>query len=84
VRTASRAFERLVDHLRGRRESGCDAFAIQHVQAPDDAERLAEAGRDIYRRDPEVVSEIGPVIGTHTGPGLLGCAGLRTALLGPL
>jgi DegV family protein with EDD domain len=84
VRTASRAFERLVDHLRQRRESGCDAFAIQHVQAPDTAERLAEAGREIYRRDPELVSEIGPVIGTHTGPGLLGCAGLRVELLGPV
>jgi DegV family protein with EDD domain len=84
VRTASRAFERLVDHLRQRRENGCDAFAIQHVQAPDTAARLAEAGREIYRRDPELVSEIGPVIGTHTGPGLLGCAGLRTELLGPL
>jgi DegV family protein with EDD domain len=84
VRTGSRAFERLVDHLRQRRESGCDAFAIQHVQAPEEAERLAEAGRDVYRRDPELISEIGPVIGTHTGPGLLGCAGLRTDLLGPL
>ena len=84
VRTGSRAFERLVDHLRQRRESGCDAFAIQHVQAPDEAERLAEAGREIYRRDPELISEIGPVIGTHTGPGLLGCAGLRTELLGRL
>jgi fatty acid-binding protein DegV len=31
-----------------------------------------------------MISEIGPVIGTHTGPGLLGTAGLRTALLGPL
>jgi DegV family protein with EDD domain len=84
VRTGSRAFERLVDHLRRRSESGCDAFAIQHVQALDEAERLAEAGREIYRRDPELISEIGPVIGTHTGPGLLGCAGLRTDLLGPL
>jgi DegV family protein with EDD domain len=84
VRTSSRAFERLTDHLRRRRESGCDAFAVQHVQAPEEADRLAEAGREIYRRDPELISEIGPVIGTHTGPGLLGCAGLRTELLGPI
>jgi DegV family protein with EDD domain len=84
VRTAGRAFERLVAHLEQRRENGCDAFAIQHIQAPAEAERLAERGREIYGRDPEMVSEIGPVIGTHTGPGLLGCAGLRTALLGPL
>jgi len=84
VRTAGRAFERLVAHLEQRREDGCDAFAIQHIQAPDQAERLAERGREIYDRDPELISEIGPVIGTHTGPGILGVAGLRTALLGPM
>src|SRR3954452_24450498 len=33
VRTAGRAFERLVAHLEVRREDGCDGFAIQHVQA---------------------------------------------------
>ncbi|MDA0170376.1 DegV family protein [Solirubrobacter taibaiensis] len=84
VRTAGRAFERLVAHLEQRHENGCDAFAIQHVQAAADAERLAERGREIYGRDPEMVSEIGPVIGTHIGPGILGVAGLRTELLGPM
>ena len=33
VRTASRAFERLVAHLEQRREDGCDGFVVQHVQA---------------------------------------------------
>jgi fatty acid-binding protein DegV len=84
VRTAGRAFERLVAHLEQRRENGCDWFAIQHIQAPAEAERLAERGREIYGRDPELLSEIGPVIGTHTGPGVLGVAGLRSDLLGPM
>ena len=83
VRTAGRALERLVAHLEARREDGCDAFAVQHIQAPAEAERLAERGREIYGRDPELLSEIGPVIGTHIGPGVLGVAGLRTELLGP-
>jgi DegV family protein with EDD domain len=83
VRTASRAFERLVAHLEERRADGCDGFAIQHVQALPDAERLAGRGREIYGRDPELISEIGPVIGTHTGPGILGVTGLRRDLLGP-
>jgi DegV family protein with EDD domain len=82
VRTASRAFERLVTHLEQRREDGCDGFAIQHIQALPEAERLAERGRAIYGRDPELISEIGPVIGTHTGPGILGVTGLRRDLLG--
>jgi DegV family protein with EDD domain len=84
VRTAGRAFERLVDHLVERKESGCDAFAVAHTNALETAERLVERGREIYGRDPEIFSEIGPVIGTHTGPGLLGVAGLRTDLLGPV
>jgi DegV family protein with EDD domain len=83
VRTASRAFERLVAHLEQRREDGCDGFAVQHVQALPEAERMAERGREIYGRDPELISEIGPVIGTHTGPGILGVTGLKTELLGP-
>ena len=84
VRTAGRAFERLVAHLEQRRDDGCDGFAIQHIQARSEAERLAERGRAIYGRDPELISEIGPVIGTHTGPGILGVTGLKTSLLGPL
>jgi DegV family protein with EDD domain len=84
VRTATRAFERLVDHLQQRRDDGCDQFAVQHTNAPDVADRLAEAGREIYGNDPVIQSEIGPVIGTHTGPGLLGVAGLRSDLLGPV
>jgi DegV family protein with EDD domain len=84
VRTAGRAFERLITHLEQRRAEGCDAFAVQHIQAPAEAERLVERGREIFGRDPELLSEIGPVIGTHTGPGVLGVAGLRTALLGPV
>jgi DegV family protein with EDD domain len=84
VRTAGRAFDRLADHLEKRKQDGCDAFAIAHTNARDVAERLAERGRAIYGRDPEIFSEIGPVIGTHVGPGLLGVAGLRTSLLGPV
>jgi DegV family protein with EDD domain len=83
VRTASRAFERLVEHLEERRAQGCDAFAVQHIRDPERAQRLVERGRTIYGRDPLFVSEIGPVIGTHVGPGLLGAAGVRSALLEP-
>jgi DegV family protein with EDD domain len=84
VRTSGRAVERLLRELRERREAGCDVFFVQHVQAPDVAARVADAGREIYGRDPEFISELGPVIGTHTGPGLIGVAALRTDLLGPV
>jgi len=84
VRTAGRAFQRLVQELRDQRAAGADVFFVQHVQAPDVAARMVEAGREIYGRGPEFVSEIGPVIGTHTGPGLVGVMGLPSDLLGPV
>jgi fatty acid kinase fatty acid binding subunit len=84
VRTSGRAFARMVDHLRERRDSGCDVFFVQHIRAADEAARLAERGRELYGRGPEFVAEVGPVIGAHVGPGLLGVSGLPSALLGPV
>ena len=83
VRTSKRAFERLVDYLRSRHDDGADAWAVQHIQAHEEAARLVDRGREIYGTDPEFVSEIGPVVGTHVGPGLLGVCGAPRALLGP-
>ena len=34
VRTSKRAFERMVDLLRPRKEDGADAWMVQHIQAP--------------------------------------------------
>jgi DegV family protein with EDD domain len=81
VRTSGRAFERMVDFLRARYEDGCDAWVVQHIQAPDQAQALAARGREIFGKDPMFVSEIGPVIGTHVGPGLLGVGGIPSRLL---
>lgn len=72
VRTSGRAFERMVDYLRTRHGDGADGWVVQHIQAPQECARLVERGREIYGTDPVFVSEIGPVIGTHVGPGLLG------------
>jgi DegV family protein with EDD domain len=82
VRTAGRAFERMIAHLTTLRDEGADVFFIQHIQAPEVAGRLAERGRELYGRPPEFVSEIGPVIGAHVGPGLFGVTALRGSVLG--
>ena len=84
VRTWGRAFERMVDHLQSLRDDGADRFYVQHIQAPDQAEKLAQRGEAIYGRPPDIVSEMGPVIGTHAGPGLIGVTALRGELVGPL
>jgi fatty acid-binding protein DegV len=45
------------------------------------AARLVERGREIFGSEPLVLSEIGPVIGTHVGPGLLGAGGIPSSFL---
>jgi DegV family protein with EDD domain len=82
VRTRRRAFERMVDFARERHGDGADAWVVQHIQDPESARRLVDEGRQIFGCEPLFVSEIGPVIGAHVGPGLLGTGGLPAELLG--
>jgi DegV family protein with EDD domain len=82
VRTSRRAFERMVDHLRARQADGADAWVVQHIRAPDVAAQLVERGREIFACEPAFVSEVGPVIGAHVGPGLVGVGGIPRAMLG--
>ena len=84
VRTSNRAVERLIELLRERKDEGCDRFVIQHIQDPERAAKLVDAGREIYGSEPLFVSEIGPVIGAHAGPGLLGVTAIPSQLLGDL
>jgi fatty acid kinase fatty acid binding subunit len=79
VRTSRRAFERMVDLLRTCKDAGADAWMVQHIQAPAEAGKLAARGTEIFGHEPLVVSEIGPVIGTHVGPGLLGAGGIPSS-----
>jgi DegV family protein with EDD domain len=81
VRTSGRAFERMVEYMRSRHDDGADGWVVQHIQAPDVVERLLERGRDLFASEPVFVSEIGPVIGAHVGPGLVGVGGLPRSLL---
>jgi DegV family protein with EDD domain len=81
VRTSRKAFERLVKLAETMKADGVDGWVVQHTQLPDQAAALVERGREIFGTDPVFVSEIGPVIGTHIGPGLLGVGGVPRALL---
>jgi fatty acid-binding protein DegV len=72
VRTSSRMFERLVEYAHGCAESGADAWSAQHINAPDQCDALIERCAEVYGSQPTIVSEIGPVLSAHTGPGLLG------------
>ncbi len=81
VRTRRRVFERLVKYSEELKEAGRDAWVVQPIQDPENAQRLVERCREVMGTDPLFVSEIGPVIGAHTGPGLLGVGGLPSEYL---
>ncbi|MFI5688504.1 DegV family protein [Streptomyces sp. NPDC051636] len=73
VRTASKAIARLEEIAADRAGSAEVDIAVHHLAAPDRASALADRLR---ARVPGLadlhVSEVGAVIGAHTGPGLLG------------
>lgn len=81
VRTRARSIERLRDYARQRHESGADAWVVQHIQDFDTANALIDDCREIFGCEPVFVSEIGPVIGAHVGPGLLGVGSVTTSVL---
>jgi DegV family protein with EDD domain len=81
VRTAGRAFERMVAYAQELHDKGSDGWVVQHIQAPDQAQRLIERCREIFDSEPVFTSEVGPVIGTYTGPGLIGVGALPRSML---
>jgi DegV family protein with EDD domain len=81
VRTAGRAFERMVQYARDLYDTGADGWVVQHIQAPEQSERLIERCREIFDSEPAFTSEVGPVIGTYTGPGMIGVGAVPRALI---
>ncbi|QLH21732.1 DegV family protein [Streptomyces sp. Rer75] len=73
VRTASKAIARLEEIVVERAGQSPVDIAVQHLAAGERATALAERLRERVPGLAELyVSEVGAVIGAHTGPGLLG------------
>ncbi len=83
VRTRARSVERLRDYMRQRHESGLDGWVVQHIQDEETSARLIEDCHEIFGCDPVFTSEVGPVLGAHVGPGLLGAGSVTTELVVP-
>jgi DegV family protein with EDD domain len=81
VRTAGRAFERMVQYAQELHDSGADGWVVQHIQAPEQAGRLIDRCREIFDSEPVFTSEVGPVLGTYTGPGMIGVGAIPRTLL---
>jgi DegV family protein with EDD domain len=81
VRTRARSIERLRGYMRERHESGLDAWVVQHIQDDETANALIEDCYEIFGCEPAFCSEVGPVLGAHVGPGLLGAGSVSKAVL---
>jgi DegV family protein with EDD domain len=68
-RTRSKSLRYLVEKVRAAGQ--VDDLAVMHGDAPDLDELLDLLGA-VYPRDDILVGDIGPVIGTHGGPGVIG------------
>jgi DegV family protein with EDD domain len=75
VRSKRKAIQRLLSELESHvsPEQPVQAVAM-HAQAPDEASELTTEMRRRFNCQRMFFGEVGPVIGTHTGPGLLGAA----------
>jgi len=81
VRTHARVMERLIHYARQRKADGCEAWLVQHIQAPEEARQLVDAVQEIMGCPPVFVSEVGPVGGSHGGPGMLGLGAMPAKYL---
>lgn len=73
ARTANRALGRLADLAIAAADGRQVQVAVQHLQAPQRAQEMADRLRSQLHTD-VVVCEVGAVMGVHVGPGLVAVA----------
>ncbi len=74
VRTSRRVLERLL--ALATEQAPFDRLAVMHLGAPDGAARVAEQLRTIQADLDVMIGQMGTVVGTYGGPGIIGLAGL--------
>ncbi len=71
-RTKSRAIERVIDIMRDEVGKNLVHVAVVHANASAEAQHLRDKIADSFKCLEISVGEFTPVLGTHTGPGLVG------------
>jgi fatty acid-binding protein DegV len=90
VRGGRAAHPRILEILKGRIETGRPVIAgVSHGNAPAWADRLEKLVREAFPVSELIQAEVGPVVGTHAGPGVVAVslfqpAGDEAALIAPL
>jgi len=71
-RTRKRAVSRLVELMEQKIGKQKAHIAILHGNVPDEAQQMEQIIRDRFNVDELMITDMGPVIGVHAGPGTLG------------
>ena len=74
IRGRKKALHALVDYMGEKREGYQEenpVVMITHGDSLEDAEYVADLIRERFKIDNIMINTLGPVIGTHTGPGLI-------------
>ncbi len=72
ARTWSQAYQKTIEHIRG--DGGPERIGILDALAPDNRAGLRAALEQAFPGVPVFEAKLGAVIGTHAGPGAVGCA----------
>ena len=72
IRTRKRAVDRLLELVEEKAGAAKSHFAVLHCEAEEEARDLGDRVRGSFNCAELVISDAGPVIGTHAGPGTLG------------
>jgi DegV family protein with EDD domain len=82
VRTKKKAVERMLQVVKEESAGAATLhMVVAHAASPEEAQELYQMAEEQFRPAQLMLSELSPVIGTHTGPGTLGVAYLDGALL---
>lgn len=82
IRTSSKMRQRLLRFFDEFAAEGLDGWMVMHIMVPEIVDEFLEAGRNVFGTEPLVICEAGPVVGAHTGPGMIGVAAGPSDLVG--
>jgi DegV family protein with EDD domain len=73
ARTRSKAYAKMVELMLEKNPAHKPIkIAVTHVAVPDQAETLLDMVKQVFDCEETLISQLSPVLGVHTGPGLVG------------
>lgn len=72
VRTKGKAVKRILEEFK-KEASKAEILSVVHVDSPEEAQAIYKQVKEFYT-GPVIITEAGPVVGSHVGPGAVGLA----------